>query len=137
MRLVKGTDACHGRVEVLHDGKWGTVCYDDWDALDGAVVCKEIGCGNIEAYGAYFGATSGQIWMDNVNCTGEEAALSTCAFQGWGTHNGLFTKHAGVKCGCELQIVNLLKLHQNCHYLLIHLKRFFTMFSEGVIHMRD
>ncbi len=108
MRLVEGIDACSGRVEVLHDGKWGTVCDDDWGASDGAVVCKEMGCGNIKAltYGAYFGATSGQIWMDNVNCTGEEAALSTCAFQGWGTHNCLFAKHAGVMCGRELQIVN-------------------------------
>uniref|UniRef100_A0A672P1F3 SRCR domain-containing protein n=1 Tax=Sinocyclocheilus grahami TaxID=75366 RepID=A0A672P1F3_SINGR len=106
--LVEGFDDCSGRVEVLHNGKWGTVCDYKWDGSDGAVVCKEMGCGNIKVltYGAYFGATSGQIWMGNVNCNGEEASLSTCAIQGWGTHNCFFAEHAGVICGLPVRLVN-------------------------------
>ncbi|XP_026066298.1 scavenger receptor cysteine-rich domain-containing group B protein-like [Carassius auratus] len=105
IRTVEGFDACSGRVEVLHNGKWGTVCDNNWDGSDGKVVCKEMGCGKIKTltFGAYFGVTSGQIWMSNVNCNGEEAALSTCAFEGWGTHNCLHAKHAGVKCRRELK----------------------------------
>lgn len=108
IRLVEGFDTCSGRVEVLHNKIWGTVCDYNWSGSDAAVVCKEVGCGNFKAftYGAYFGATSGQIWMDNVNCNGEEAALSTCEFQGWGTYYCLFAEHAGVICGRELQTVN-------------------------------
>ncbi|XP_056101195.1 scavenger receptor cysteine-rich domain-containing group B protein-like [Rhinichthys klamathensis goyatoka] len=100
MRLVNGIDTCSGKVEVFHNGIWGTVCDDGWDLSDAAVVCREMGCGDIKelTYGSFFGATSGQIWMDNVNCTGEEVALSTCAFQGWGTHDCGFSEHAGVIC---------------------------------------
>uniref|UniRef100_A0A8C2BUY5 Soluble scavenger receptor cysteine-rich domain-containing protein SSC5D n=1 Tax=Cyprinus carpio TaxID=7962 RepID=A0A8C2BUY5_CYPCA len=108
LRLVEGFDACSGRVEVLQNGKWGTVCDYNWDGSDGTVVCKEKGCGNIKVltYGAYFGATSGQIWMGNVSCNGEEATLSTCAFEGWGTHNCLFAKHAGVICDLPVRLVD-------------------------------
>ncbi|XP_043092107.1 scavenger receptor cysteine-rich domain-containing group B protein-like [Puntigrus tetrazona] len=107
LRLAEGIDACSGRVEVFHNGQWGTVCDDDWGVSDGAVVCKEMGCGNIKVitFGAYFGATSGQVWMNNVNCTGEEAALSTCAFQGWRTQCS-FASHAGVMCGLPVRLVH-------------------------------
>ncbi|KAG1952752.1 deleted in malignant brain tumors 1 protein-like isoform X2 [Pimephales promelas] len=99
MRLVDDIDSCSGRVEVLHNGIWGSVCNNGWDLSDGAVVCREMGCGDIKQLTAYFfGATSRQIWMDDVNCTGEEVALSTCAFQGWGTHDCKFADHAGVIC---------------------------------------
>ena len=43
VRLVNGKQETEGRVELLHDGKWGTVCDDDFDKADGDVICKMIG----------------------------------------------------------------------------------------------
>ena len=34
------------RVEVLYDGRWGSVCHLDWDIEDGTVACNSIGGGS-------------------------------------------------------------------------------------------
>ncbi len=66
-------------MEVLRDGQWKTVCDDDWDLTDAAVVCKELGCGSVvDASHAYFGQQSGPTWMNAVQCTGRESTLKSC-----------------------------------------------------------
>lgn len=43
IRLADGRNNYEGRVEVCYDGRWGTVCDDDWDDREAAVVCRQIG----------------------------------------------------------------------------------------------
>ena len=99
--MVGGSLYNEGRVEVYHNGEWGTVCDDGWDDTDATVVCRQLGFGSSgTAIGsAYFGQASGAILLDNVLCIGNESTLARCLHLGISvirscTHD----EDAGVKC---------------------------------------
>ncbi|KAJ8034375.1 hypothetical protein HOLleu_21175 [Holothuria leucospilota] len=101
IRIVDGLSNSSGRVELLVFGEWGTVCDDSWDLLDAMVVCKQLGYQTALAgpRNAYFGRGTGLIWMDNVQCRGNEVSLSECSLPPFGEHNCGHSKDAGVACG--------------------------------------
>ena len=101
MRLVGGSGPHAGRVEVLHNGAWGTVCNDDWDLLDATVVCRQLGYGRAVAALDAYGGGSGPIWYDSVRCSGSEASLTQCAHRGLGVHYCDHREDAGVICASE------------------------------------
>ena len=63
VRLVNGTAEGEGRVEVFHDGVWGTVCDDHWSEVDANVVCRELGFASALSAPkrATYGAGSGRV----------------------------------------------------------------------------
>ena len=48
--------------------------------------------------GAYFGAGSGIIWLDEVKCSGTEQRLEHCRHGGWGNEDCAHHEDAGVRC---------------------------------------
>ncbi|XP_045151931.1 antigen WC1.1-like [Echinops telfairi] len=103
LRLRGGDTQCSGRVEIWHNGSWGTVCDDSWSLAEAQVVCQQLGCGSaLEAlHGAAFGPGNGSIWLDNVQCRGRESSLWACAAQPWGPSNCKHEEDAGVRCSGE------------------------------------
>ncbi|XP_022603703.1 soluble scavenger receptor cysteine-rich domain-containing protein SSC5D-like isoform X3 [Seriola dumerili] len=102
IRLVgSGSTQCSGRVEIYHNNDWGTVCDDSWDVNDAKVVCRQLGCGTAAEL-AYFGGATGKIWLDNVNCSGNEGTLSECEHRGFGIHDCEHNEDAGVICSANL-----------------------------------
>ncbi|XP_061197855.1 SCO-spondin-like isoform X2 [Saccostrea echinata] len=113
IRLIGGTSAMEGRVEVFYNGYWGTVCDDNFDDKDAAVVCHMLGFSRINAKAkgsAFFGEGSGQIWMDELRCTDSDTDLFQCPQNSRGTHNCVHGEDAGVVCqtlsGTDIRLVS-------------------------------
>ena len=108
LRLVDGGDPCAGRVEILDQGSWGTICDDRWDLDDAHVVCRQLGCGKAlqATVSSSFGAGSGPIWLGNVKCTGKESHVWRCPSWGWGKHYCEHGQDAGVVCSGQFKTLS-------------------------------
>lgn len=87
-----------GRLEVWHAGQWGTVCDDEFDDTDAAVVCRTLGWTggskwfsnagyygwlskdpNHDAQESELGALgNGPIWLNRMRCAGTENNFLDC-----------------------------------------------------------
>ena len=84
---------------MCHSNEWGTVCDDNWGAVDGMVVCHQLGAVFIAvARAASFGRGAGKIWLDDVACAGPESRLIDCFHNGFGVHNCAHSNDASVIC---------------------------------------
>ncbi|XP_071804947.1 uncharacterized protein [Asterias amurensis] len=101
LRLMDGNYLYEGRVEIFYQGQWGTICDDLWDIQDATVVCRQLGFPAAEsALSAIdrFLTGSGEIFLDDLECSGGESRLIDCRHPGWRTNNCGHSEDAGVVC---------------------------------------
>ncbi|GIL73199.1 hypothetical protein Vretimale_4641 [Volvox reticuliferus] len=98
LRLANGTEVA-GRLEVLHNGGWGTVCSDNFTDVEASVACRQLGfTGGWVAPAASYSPGRGNVWMDSVKCRGKEARLTDCSFDGWAWTDCTHEDDVAVQC---------------------------------------
>jgi len=103
IRLVAGSARNQGRVEILHNNVWGTIC-DDLIQYAGTsqtnfikVACTQLNYGTAGSFG-FVASGADPISMDDVQCTGSETTLANCPFSGWNVHNCSHSEDSGITC---------------------------------------
>lgn len=100
--LVGGKGPHEGRAEVHHQGRYGTVCDDDWTSTEARVVCRSLGYKEGTVFKGpqhNFGPGTGDILLDDIRCTGNEDSLFNCKLtRSIGDHNCNHDEDVGVRC---------------------------------------
>ncbi len=106
LRLMDGKTGNEGRLEVYHNGEWGTIADDFWTDVESDVACRQLGydagsVGNSARFlESHFGGAASDvpIWLDDLQCTGDESRLVDCGHLPWGEHNTQGGEDAGLRC---------------------------------------
>uniref|UniRef100_A0A672LIA0 Lysyl oxidase homolog n=1 Tax=Sinocyclocheilus grahami TaxID=75366 RepID=A0A672LIA0_SINGR len=101
VRLRGGALVGEGRVEVLKNGEWGTICDDNWNLVAATVVCRELGFGSAKEAlsGGQLGQGMGPVHMNEVKCSGFEKSVTECPFNMDKDSEGCsHEEDAGVRC---------------------------------------
>ena len=82
------------------NGSWGKVCDDHWDIDDAHVVCRQLGFRHaLDAYqSSYYAQGTGMIFLDDVNCLGNELSLFSCRHGGIGNYHCAHSMDASIRC---------------------------------------
>ena len=114
------------------NNQWGTVCDDFWGTADATVVCRQLGysphgqwhiprlpsyiefnsmvtpTGAVAFGNAHFGAGTGPVLLDSVDCSGRENNLTDCAQRSfvscYYSHRGAGVRCQGTYCNCSVLI---------------------------------
>ncbi|MCA9561646.1 MAG: scavenger receptor cysteine-rich domain-containing protein, partial [Myxococcales bacterium] len=97
VRLVDGDTPNQGRIEVLLNDQWGTVCNDSFSVGDGEVACRQLGYpGAVRVFTGASGVDP--IWLDEVACVGDEARLVDCPANPVGENDCAHGEDISVEC---------------------------------------
>ena len=102
VRLLSGPNAHEGGVEILYAGVWGTICKDLFNLIAANVVCRQLGYPGAVRVASY--ESDSQIWLDDVQCTGNETSIDQCSHNGFNIYDCNFNDNrVGVECTGQFQ----------------------------------
>lgn len=122
LRLVNGNDNRSGRLEILHNGRWGAICDEKFDKLSAHVACKQLGFFSFEWFHccSVYGVNE-FLWLSNVICTGYESMLANCSHSPWQQHNCFGSETVALRCKLSSCLTGELRCPSNAtcqHYEL-------------------
>ncbi|XP_052086629.1 scavenger receptor cysteine-rich domain superfamily protein-like [Mytilus californianus] len=104
VRLAGGGGPWEGRIEVFHNGVWGTVCDTGFGNEAAGVVCRMLGFLDgmntaILYKNAWFGQGNGVSFDLQTECSGKESKIFFCPLKNtFGKQNCQHTEDVGVQC---------------------------------------
>ena len=101
LRLTGGRVKNEGRLEVLHNRRWGTVCGRGFDIKDANVACRQLGYSRAMSYrinNRRNGRSNGPIYLDRLQCRGTEPSLFHCGHRGIGVHSCNHNQDVSLVC---------------------------------------
>mmetsp|Transcript_34297 Transcript_34297/g.78217 ORF Transcript_34297/g.78217 Transcript_34297/m.78217 type:complete len:303 (-) Transcript_34297:708-1616(-) len=102
--------SCDGtccRLDIFHDGAFGSICDDSVTQDTAEVACAQLGFAtagaSVQVGGSGYGSSgttpgTGAIWLDELSCAGTEATIFDCPHNDWGNHNCIHAEDLGLCC---------------------------------------
>ena len=98
IRLVDGANEYSGRLEIQYYGAWGTICSFNFNFNSANVACKSLGFVRAVSFTTSARSGSGEVWLSNVRCIGNETLLEQCSHRGFGNNFCSYRRDVGVDC---------------------------------------
>ncbi|XP_034027370.1 scavenger receptor cysteine-rich type 1 protein M160 [Thalassophryne amazonica] len=95
---------CEGYVQVYHEDSWGYVGDDKWNHNTEKVVCKTAKCGEPLDRTYTFRSNGSKVWLDGLECSGDEEYLWECNKTGWGVSPSIKQSVRKIICSDKIQI---------------------------------
>ena len=91
----------HSRVEVLRQGRWGTVCSSGLSGSAANLVCRKAGFNGGSSVVVAQELETAPIWLNEVNCKGSEVSLGDCSYTVLDQDNRPWECNPGEAAGVE------------------------------------
>ena len=99
---ASGVPYIQGHIEILHDGKWGTICNDRLNDAAASVLCKMAGYSHGGQYSKEYQQNLPNkatiIWLDDLTCKGTEVHVDQCRHRIWGSNDCSHSEDVGIRC---------------------------------------
>merc|ERR1719239_285393 len=108
VKLVGGQSSNTGRLEVRHQGVWGTVCEDNFSDREATIFCRMLGYNGLVGWSEVNSREqvegSWPIWIrfsENSSCLGTENTIEDCHAVDLWQHDYYCTHHEDIELTCS------------------------------------
>ncbi|XP_071947874.1 carboxypeptidase D-like [Antedon mediterranea] len=106
IRLKGGRIPREGRLEVYHDGQWGTVCKKQFSTVTAASICRQLGYpGVYQMLSKQKQARRGmrtnvpeKVWLGELSCDLTDETIDDCSHDVWGKTDCKHSYDVGLLC---------------------------------------